>query len=175
MSAPVKVHGDATSGAILSECGKYRYRLWRRWKNGFYATRGILTFIMLNPSTADHAEDDPTVRRCIGYGKDMGFDGIQIVNLFAWRATDPKELRSCEDPEGPDNDLTLEVAFRYSKTVVAAWGADTFARKRAERVAAIAWDAGIRLQCLARLKGGAPGHPLYLPKNAALQEWRNAG
>lgn len=167
--------GDTSSGAILSECGRYRFRLWRRWKSGFYA-RPTLGFVMLNPSTADHAEDDPTIRRCIGFAKDNGFSAIHVVNLFAWRATDPDELKSAEDPVGRLNDSFIENAALSSSRLVAAWGAAKVPRieERAEKAATIAWDVGRPLVCLGTTKAGAPRHPLYLPKSATFQEWKSA-
>ncbi len=163
-------HGDESSGCILSPCGRYRYRLWRRWDSGFYARRGLLTFIMLNPSTADHTEDDPTIRRCIGFAKREGFDGLVVVNLFALRAPDPKELRVAEDPIGAHNAAFIRDSVRTANKVVGAWGSNAAAIERAEIVA-----AGIqrlrpgRLFCLGTTKAGAPRHPLYVKADTPLQ------
>lgn len=167
--------GDTSSGAILSECGGYRYRLWRRWQAGFYAT-STLGFVMLNPSTADHCEDDPTIRRCIGFAKDHGFSAIHVVNLFAWRATDPAELSAAKDPVGPLNDEFIEEAALCCARLVAGWGATKAPRieERAMRAAEVAWYAGRPLQCLGVTKAGAPRHPLYLKKSAKFQEWKPA-
>lgn len=167
--------GDTASGAILSECGRYRYRLWRRWNTGFYARR-TLGFIMLNPSTADHAEDDPTIRRCIGFAKDNDFAAIHVVNLFAWRATNPAELTRAEDPVGRLNNDFLEEAALCSTRLVAAWGASKVPRleERATKAAEIAWYAGRPLSCLGVTKDGKPRHPLYLPKSAEFKDWKQA-
>lgn len=155
-------------GAVLSDCGRYRYRLWRLWN----ADAPVMVWVMLNPSTADADTDDPTIRKCIGFAKAHGYGGIIVVNLFAWRATDPKELPKVADPVGPDNDEHILWACRAPliATVVAGWGADKFARARASRVRVLIHGAtGRRLQCFRKSeKTGAPWHPLYLPYGSAM-------
>ena len=80
--------------ATFSECRKYRYTLWRRW-DGLFAS-GYAMFIGLNPSTADETNDDPTIRRCIGYARDWGYGGLCMTNLFAFRATLPKNMKAVD-------------------------------------------------------------------------------
>ena len=92
------------AGALLSSCGTYRYRLWRYW----HTEREPLIFIMLNPSTADAMQDDPTIRKCIGFAKRLGFGGIEVVNLFAYRATDPRDLRANGYQVGPDDFVAIQ-------------------------------------------------------------------
>lgn len=75
-------------GAQFSQCRKYRYALWRTWDDDSH-----ITFIGLNPSTADETEDDPTIRRCIAYAKKWEFGGINMLNLFAFRATSPGDMK----------------------------------------------------------------------------------
>ena len=104
-------------GAFME--GQYRYLLWRYWGE---AKR--LVWVLLNPSTADARQDDPTIRRCVGFAKGWGYDGIQVVNLFAYRATDPRELKAVVDPVGPRNDEFIERAARGHEMVVVAWGAN---------------------------------------------------
>jgi hypothetical protein len=82
-------------GATLSDCGRYRYRLWRRWADG-----PTVLFVMLNPSTADADVDDPTIRRCIGFARSWGAGALEVVNLYAWRATQPAELKAAVGPVG---------------------------------------------------------------------------
>ena len=95
----MKISGSAT----FSECRRYRYSLSRVWEwSDFQAV-----FVGLNPSTADESNDDPTIRRCIGFAKDWGFGGILMLNLFAFRATKPEDMKLADDPVGPDNDKTL--------------------------------------------------------------------
>lgn len=149
--------------ATFSPDGKYRYTLTRDWaRDG----NGRLAVIGLNPSTADEVKDDPTVRRCIGFAKGWGFDGLIMLNLFAYRATDPKELLRVECPEGPGNLEAVRVNVRDASAVLAAWGAS------ANRVIAAClagyWtrffaeivDADVA--CLSRTKDGYPRHPLYV-------------
>src|SRR3546814_11714 len=105
-------------GAIISECGKYRYRLWRIWDD----TKPQCMFIMLNPSTADADLDDPTIRRCIGFAKSWGYGGLQVCNLFAYRSTEPRELLKVFHPGGLENIWHLREAAAVCEIVVCSWG-----------------------------------------------------
>lgn len=161
MSAPVLFgDDDVKKGAVLSDCGTYRYRLTRQWNSGAFR----LTWVMLNPSTADAEVDDPTIRRCMGFARAWGYGGIVVVNLFALRATDPRELREHDAPVGPENDEHIRKVASDGAPVICAWGANVFAAERAASVLEIlrhAQGAGVR--CLGTTKGGAPRHPLYVP------------
>ena len=147
--------------AQLSDDGAYRYSLTRRWGPGRH-----VTFVMLNPSTADALIDDPTIRRCIGFARAWGFGALRVVNLYALRSTDPKGLWNHPHPVGgAENDDAILEALRNGGMVVAAWGANA----RAQRVAAfreLADQVGVRVWALKVTKAGAPGHPLYLPASA---------
>ena len=155
-------------GALISECGRYRYRLWRLWND----LAPVMTWVMLNPSTADADIDDPTIRKCIWFAKAHGYGGIIVVNLFAWRATNPKELPKVADPIGPENDDHILWACRAPMlgSVVAGWGSDKFAQKRAARVKVlIRGSQGRTLHCFRKSASGAPWHPLYLPYTSSLE------
>lgn len=142
------------SGAELD--GPYRYLLWRRW-----ADAATVLFVMLNPSTADARRDDPTIRRCSGFARAWGFGGVEVVNLFAWRATDPRELRRAADPVGPENDRVIAAAAARNHAVIAAWGNHGALGERDRQVAALL--ARFRPRCLgAPTARGAPRHPLYV-------------
>ncbi|MGA0556556.1 DUF1643 domain-containing protein [Larkinella sp. VNQ87] len=148
------------SHAIISDCQKYRYSLSRIW-NG---DRPLLMFIMLNPSTADANVDDPTIRRCINFAARLGYGGIYVCNLFAFRATDPAQMIKSDDPIGPMNDWHIQETRKLCKDVVFAWGVNgtLFARD---------WDVIKKIQpayCFGKTKGGNPKHPLYLPSNSQL-------
>jgi hypothetical protein len=145
--------------ARLSPCGLYRYELKRRWSAGPTAT-----WIMLNPSTADAEQDDPTIRRCIGFTKAWGLGGLTVVNLFALRSTDPKALTFARDPVGPGNDEAIHDAAVGARVVVCAWGAHATAKDRAAQVLDLL-DATLHTpMCLDRTKDGQPRHPLYMSK-----------
>lgn len=122
--------------AHLSQDGLYRYSLHREWRVGYDVPRWV-TFVMLNPSTANAHQDDPTIRRCIGFAKSLGGTGLAVVNLYAFRATSPADLWTTPDPVGPNNDhhlaLFLEMAARYDFPIIAAWGAHA----KPDRVAAV--------------------------------------
>lgn len=151
--------------AVISTDGLYRYQLTRRW-----GVSGSLSFVMLNPSTADADVDDPTIRRCIGFAKRENYGGIKIYNLFAFRATKPSDLYKASDPVGEDNRMWLKAMLRDSKhglPVICGWGAheargeDQWLRSKAEYF-------GAALHCLGCTKSGAPRHPLYLPSDAEI-------
>lgn len=153
------------SGAIISECGTYRYALERNW--GGYAK--VVAFIMLNPSTADATKDDPTIRRCIGFAKAWGCTGLRVLNLFALRSTDPKALYSHPDPIGPENDDYLREWSADSQIVVAAWGVHGKLRGRGTKVRGMVPG----LQALGVTKDGHPKHPLYVAAATALATLAN--
>lgn len=145
-----------SSMAVLSPCRSYRYELWRRWGSG-----GTCTFIGLNPSTADETNDDPTIRRCVGFAKEWGYGSLCMVNLFAFRATQPKDMMSAADPIGPENDATLEKVFTGSGMVIAAWGNHGKHLNRGRDVLEKFPD----IHFLKLNSDGSPAHPLYLPKS----------
>ena len=153
------------SSAIISPCLNYRYSLTREWG----ADPRVL-WIMLNPSVADANTDDPTIRRCIGFSQSFGYGSLEVVNLFAYRATDPKDMAAAKadgvNIVGPENVRhTIEAASRAS-LVIAAWGADKLAPLRSVSIRKLV--APHALYCLGKSKSGAPKHPLYLPANSEL-------
>lgn len=146
--------------------GEYRYTLLRRWREG-----PQVCWVMLNPSTADAFEDDPTIRRCISFSKREGFGGLVVVNLFARRCTRPVHLKDPGDPVGPRNDKSTWQAIAASHDVYAAWGACPLAVQRAGTVKAYAEACGLDVWCLGTTKAGAPKHPLYVKGDAELVRW----
>ncbi|MCY0094717.1 DUF1643 domain-containing protein [Hoeflea ulvae] len=155
------------SDATISPCGSYRYWLERRWGH-----EPPQTFIMLNPSTADAAVDDRTIGRCIEFSKREGAGGLIVVNLFALRATNPKELDGHIDPVGPDNakniGIALIAAAAQNIPVICGWGGNKDAPKQALRLKARAKDFGVRLVALHVNHDGSPKHPLYINGEAPL-------
>ena len=144
--------------AKLSECRQYRYALWRTWDD----SKPYAMFVGLNPSTADETDDDPTIRCCIVFAKDWGYGGLCMANLFAYRATDPSNMFSAQDPIGPQNDVWLERLAKDAGIVVAAWGNHGGHLGRSKIVSALIPN----LQCLKVNKSGEPAHPLYQPSTA---------
>lgn len=157
-----------TSDAVLSECGTYRYRLSRTWDESLRPA----CWVLLNPSTADATEDDATIRRCVGFARAWGCGGIVVVNLFAYRATDPRELKRHPDPVGPENDRHIRATVEQCHPVVAGWGVHGVMLNRAEKVERLLRDVGVPLWCLGTTKDGHPRHPLYLASAAVLVEYR---
>lgn len=148
--------------ATLSPCRRYRYSLWRRWGAGPYAM-----VIGLNPSTADETLDDPTIRRCVHFAKDWGYDALCMTNLFAYRATAPADLFKAVCPTGWDNDRTLISLAAGAGVVVAAWGVHGTYQRRDESVRRLVPI----LHYLRLTKDGHPAHPLYLPANLMPARW----
>lgn len=151
-------------GAVLSDCGRFRYRLWRRW-----ADAAPLPFVMLNPSTADANEDDPTIRKCIGFAQRLGYGGIEVVNLFAVRATKPADLKASGYQVGPDNDKHVAEVCAPSRPVVCAWGVNARGLSRPSAVLALMRLAGAVPHALKLTDDGIPWHPLMLPYSCQLQ------
>lgn len=156
------------SYALISEDGAYRYWLHRTWFTG----KGWTVFLMLNPSTADQFQNDPTVRRCVGFAQLWGSRGVAIVNVFAARSTDAGVLHSLPDPVGPENELFIRVACRLSSRVVCAWGAHEFAHKRRQRIVQIIREMNAMPVCLGLTRSGNPQHPLYVPAAKELESYR---
>lgn len=142
---------------IFSDCRQYRYTLWREWIGG----NGYAVFVGLNPSTADEVNNDPTVRRCINFSKEWGFSGMFMMNIFAFRATDPEVMKAHPEPIGCDNDHHLLEVAKDAGVVIAAWGVHGVHLRRNEAVINLLGD---KLHCLKLTKQGHPAHPLYLPK-----------
>ncbi len=144
---------EAPCSAVLSDCRTFRYELWRRWSNA-----PSCVFVGLNPSTADETNDDPTIRKCVGYAKRWGYGSLCMVNLFAFRATQPKDMLAASDPVGPENDATLQRLARDAGIIIAAWGNDGGHMGRDKSVMAML----PALHALKQNKDGSPAHPLYL-------------
>jgi hypothetical protein len=151
------------ASAVFSSCRTWRYELRRRWEDG-----PLVAFIGLNPSTADETQDDPTIRRCIGFAKRWGYGGLIMANLFAFRATDPRDMRAAASAAvGPLNDAHLEAVYWASAMIVAAWGVGGSFRNRDGEVSRLLGT----MMALGFTKGGHPRHPLYVRADAPLVEF----
>lgn len=147
--------------AVISPCGRYRYQLLREWDTKM----PVVLFIMLNPSKADADNDDPTIRRCIDFAQRWGFGGLMVGNLWAYRATDPKELKN--NPEtSPTGDWLREINERHvdimaaqCELVIFAWGVNKYATD--SRVKTFV-DKHPTAKAITISKHGKPVHPLFL-------------
>ena len=169
--------------AAFSDDGAYRYSLVRAWEcDAGAAESGHLVVVGMNPSTADAARDDPTIRRCIDFARRWGHAELRVVNLFGYRSLTPAALRDAADPVGAGNDAAIAAAAAGAGRVLCAWGSWSAGATLAlrslveERVAAVlalldgAGVAADRVCCLARLaehRGGHPQHPLYARASTA--------
>jgi hypothetical protein len=159
------------SSARFSPCRQYRYELRRIWDDG-----PIANFIMLNPSTADEVNNDPTVerqgRRVRGWG--LGYGGLIVTNIFAWRSTDPSVLKTLVDPVGPEYDDAIVEAAHQSQIVICAWGNHGKILGRGEAVRKRLYMS-TTLHYLRMSEEGHPWHPLYLPYGLTPTVWNGTG
>jgi len=139
--------------------GPYRYSLTRVWDE----TQPTLTFVLLNPSTADDQELDPTLTRCFNFARRDGFGSMLILNLYAFRSPYPRVMKAAKDPIGPDNDAVLGTA---TGTVVAGWGNHATRGRVLHALTLLP-----ALHVLGLNAGGQPTHPLYVRGDAPLIEW----
>jgi hypothetical protein len=84
---------------------------------------------------------------------------LVMTNIFAFRATYPKDMKAQEDPVGPENDRHLVDLAGKAGIVVAVWGNDGRYRRRGAEVRRLIPG----LHCLVMTKAGEPHHPLYMP------------
>lgn len=144
----------------FSPCRKYRYTLVHKIGGGV----GRIAWIGLNPSTADEQTLDPTLRRVRGFSKLWGFDEFVMLNLFAFRSTDPLALMREVDPVGPENNAHLLAETMTATAVVAAWGVNGVVNNQDRKVMTLLKDEV--LLCLGQTKHGHPKHPLYVAGTA---------
>ena len=157
--------------AEISECSTYRYTLTRRW-----AVSGQrVCFVMLNPSTADGLSDDRTIRKCVGFAKRFEGGELTVVNLYAFRSTDPTVMFRAQkggtDITGWKNNMHIHEAINRADLTIVAWGSDArIDRSRVDLVRS--FQTVRRLHCLRLTQDGSPGHPLYLSGQSPLLVWR---
>lgn len=162
--------GNEQAGAVFSECERYRYRLWRVWDS----SKPKACFVMLNPSIADELILDPTVARCKKRAEMLGYGGMEVVNIFALRSTDPKALYEVDDPVGSQNTLSILDTAREAALVICAWGVHGFLKDRGSLIRKM-----LQATCSAKThylklnSDGSPAHPLYLPYSLEPVLWRN--
>ena len=157
------------SNALFSPCNEYRYLLTRPGSSD-EGEAGPTVFLMLNPSTADHLVDDPTIRRCRGFATAWGGASLVVLNLYALRSPDPAALWNHRDPVGPENDRWLSEHARAHRDIVCAWG-NNAGPERVRTVAQMLLAGGARLWCLGTTKRGAPKHPLYVRADQPRIPW----
>jgi len=159
--------GDAFSTAVYSDCERYRYALTRVWETG--GARAC--FVMLNPSTATEEQNDPTVERCERRARALGFGAFTVINIFAWRDTDPRAMRRAADPVGPENDAAILEACRGADRIIAAWGTHGAHLGRGAEVARLLRGLGRELHHLGLTRDGHPRHPLYVAYAHPPEPW----
>lgn len=149
--------GNDNSGAEFSSCGKYRYKLWRKWD----ASKPLAMCIGLNPSTANANKNDQTINYLIKMLSILGYGGFYMMNLFAWITPHPEELLTCENPLGENNSKLQEVE-KLCADVVVCWGGFKEAEQRIKEVLPNYPTA----KCFGKTSSGRPLHPLaMMPRN----------
>lgn len=154
--------------AIFSKDEQYRYTLTRVWNRNL----PLLGMVLLNPSTATAEEDDPTIHRQSVRARHLGFGGLIVTNIFAWRSTDPDKIYRVPDPIGPDNDRYIKEAMFGCKQVVCGWGQHGAHMGRGYLVARMLQTWGVPTFALHINDDGSPAHPLYLPYTAPLLSYQ---
>lgn len=165
-----RTHADEYGARVawFSDCENYRYLLRIPVAQAFSFPRTTVVFVMLNPSTATEAKNDPTVAKCVRFARRWGFHDLVVVNIFAWRSTDPRVLVGVPNPIGDDNDTIIAAQARAANMVVCAWGRHGKLLARGARVRR-QLSAICKLHYL-RLTD-QPWHPLYLPDATQPTEW----
>jgi hypothetical protein len=154
--------------AVISDCGKYRYLLRRTWDHK--KPRALL--VMLNPSTADARQDDATIRSCVRLLTGLGYGSMEVVNLMAYRATNPKDLPTKpSDALGANNPNVIGAAAFRCDIVICAWGAHPYADHFARGCLDIVSLNKPTVYCFGRTKHGAPKHPLYIKSGTSLETY----
>lgn len=173
------------SGARISKCGLYRYNLWREWRGTHdpanwrwldkeYGDPKACVFVMLNPSTADGKQDDATIRRCVGFAKAWKYERLEVVNLFAYRATKPRDVLARQNQHeeiiGFENSTLIAQVAREAGLIICAWGSNVKSldptRDHVNTVRG--WLDPKPQFSLGFTKDGHPRHPLYAPINSPL-------
>ena len=158
--------------AIISRCGLYRYRLTRNMSKKF-PNDWCLPWVMLNPSIADASEDDPTIRRIMEFSRRWGYGSVKVINLFAYRATNPKELKwTLQNIVGPENDSWLHETMKTATDVMVAWGNNAPSGQVVHFMGIVRQYPDVRLLCLDINKSGSPKHPLYVKGEVLRKIWR---
>ena len=159
---------QTSMGAAFSPCKKWRYKLWRIWN----PEKPYCLFLMLNPSTADETKNDPTVERCQRFAHAWRYGGLHVCNIFAFRATEPKDMKAFNDPVGPGNDEAIIEIAKNAGIVVCAWGNNGKHLNRSSQVVEMLKANGIDIHYLKLTGHNEPGHPLYLKKTLVPQKFR---
>lgn len=168
------MHNDCS----FSACRGYRYTLLHQWDELFDRRRAL--FICLNPSTADEWQLDPTLTRIKSFCERMGANEFLMLNIFAYRATAPKDMMAVEDPVGPDNDMHIQQAVRHayalnqgSLDIICGWGNHGLHRDRQSAVlqllAPFRKFPKLNIACLGKNANATPKHPLYIAANKAFE------
>lgn len=150
--------------AGISSCGIYRWWLYRCWA----VDKPLIIWIMMNPSTADHTKNDPTISKIMRYSKKWGYGGVLVLNIYAFRSSKPENLpQVMSEAVGPRNDWWIKTMFRYAARkkipVVCAWGVRH--QNRGDWVRVAADDAGLQLMCLELALNAEPKHPRFLSED----------
>ena len=162
-SKPVVAGCNSERGLVLSrnsaEKPLSRTRTTTRTRTKRNVSPRRIVWVGLNPSTADEVTLDQTLAAVCRYSRNWGFSQVVMLNLFAFRATDPRDLKRAKDPIGPDNDKHLLAEVSQADQVIACWGGHGRFLGRDRQVSEL---LAVSFECLLKNRTGTPHHPLYL-------------
>lgn len=162
----IAVHSFQMNPCVFSPDRLYRYTLHHTWDHLFVPR--IAAVIALNPSTADEAALDPTLRRIRGFCLSQGLNGFCMLNIFAYRATNPVIMKAQQEPVGSENDQHILAWAKKAETVIVAWGTHGRFLNRGAEVLQLLKANNLQPYCWGQNADGSPKHPLYLPKDSPL-------
>jgi hypothetical protein len=154
--------------AYLSDDGMFRYWLMRQWNPALR----MMALIGCNPSKAGKVDNDPTIRKEIGFAERLGFGGILKLNVGAYVATDPRDWKAARDPFGPANTIDHLQGYLIKwqpSIVIAAWGRPCMSSQRGQHRAEAITKMILGMKCWGRNADGSPRHPLMLPYSTQLE------
>lgn len=161
--------GSPSAGAVFSPCERYRYRLWRVWDE----SRPKACFVMLNPSIADENILDPTVSRCKKRAEMLGYGGLEVVNIFAFRSTFPTTLKVVDPGGDIHNSVHIYLAAKDAGIVICGWGSHGKLHGRGKHISQQLRERfPNKIHYLKLNSDGSPAHPLYLPYSLKPVLWR---
>jgi len=164
----IKIPTNYENKCEFSPDQKYRYYLQRNFKKN---AKNLLVFIMLNPSTANEQYNDPTVERCQNHALNKNYDGMIILNIFAYRTTNPKQLLQTKNPIGEKNNQTIINTIKKHQNIICAWGNHGKILNRSNEIKKILKKHRKKTQAFEITKQNEPKHPLYIPYNKKLKQY----
>ena len=139
---------------------KERYSLKREWDK----SKNKILYIMLNPSFADDKNDDPTIRRLINFTKKFNYGGFLVGNIFTTITPNPKELDKSKGMSDKNFEELIKLINKVDQ-IVYAWGSSIEEPQLLKKLV-------LNPKCFGKNLNGTPKHPLYVPSQTKLINFR---